>query len=1804
MKKKRLNRQFNILLVLFLIFNNLLTPLANNVENNNTTENEKIVDNVDIDVGNDESIVSEEKNEETEEETVSDFDVEKNDVIEKNELSGSSEEKETEIEDSEKISSDIEEKNEKQIAEEENEIKNNEEKESEEDKKNESFDEDLEKNIESDKKEIDETKIEKEEIINEDDKKDQETNNETTTDSINSENETKNKKNIEETEDVPEEETYEISSKSEIIDEVYNISSVSVAQEEQEEQNVPYIDIDSLDSNIWTITENNLLLNENVDIKKPIMINRDVNVDFSNYTVSMSGNDFTFIIIDSDVVFSNGIIKAKNGDIDNKDGFDAISLINSNLTINDCKIYGGDGYSIKNIDETVGNGGVGIVARYENGDKKIIFNSGEIVGGIGGTGNVSNVQGMGGLGVVGKHISSKRKNNSVLSKITNGANGDIGCGNGGAGIVLLGDNINIENLEINSTGISGGNAGVEIKNTKRNLLKKRKTGVGLPEQYNSKELGYVTDGKHQGSSNTCSTFAFCSIAETYLLKNYSEDLKELGYEDPKDIDLSEYAEHFYIFISPDADDEGVPGRYVDNRLYDTSENKKYILDNFLDQPLYMIDHITLNSKRYGLIEEKYAPYNENKNLKNEDPSPLTKSIVKLKSAELLQYNGRDLNSYQEMLKTKIMENGSVILGLDPGFIVGNGTYRTINRINNTSGGIGHAIALIGWDDNFSKENFSTCRPEKDGAFIAKDSNDPNQLTYVSYEMNNGYWEAIACEFDIAKNIENVHFKDVGMSYETNGWMEFSNSLGYGVLHSLKNSFEILKGVTVMVPQNINNATVKIIDYYSSDQRVVSSKNVDLKTGLNYISFEGMIDYELAGSYLVTVDNIRNNSSFDIFIDCNDDEDKTKYSQRNYKYGTGGWELSDDECNYRIKLITEPCVTFHGAIGVFDNGFETMIKSVSEKPMSIPIPKLEGYEFSGYSDDRESGDLIITKEDIDSGKTYEFNEGKDFYAWYKVLYDITFDANGGSFGGETTKFMQYKNLDKMDNIPIPEREGCEFLGYSLTKGGEVAITKESEYEYHKYDTVYAVWKALIEYTATYNANGGSFTTGENGVRKYSVVDKSMNDMPIPERVGYKFLGYSEDSNSTTANITKESTYEFNEDKTFFAVWELIEYEYTATFNANGGSFTTGENGVRKYSVVNKSMSNMPIPERNGYKFLGYSEDSNSTTANITNSSSYDYNEDKTFFAVWELIEYTATFNSNSGSFADDENGIRIYSINNKSMSNMPIPERNGYKFLGYSEDSNSTTANITNSSSYDYNEDKTFFAVWELIEYTATFNSNNGSFSTGENGVRRYSINNKSLNDMPIPERVGYNFLGYSLEENGTVNITSSSTYDYNENKTFFAVWELIEYTATFNSNSGSFTTGENGVRKYSVVDKSMSNMPIPERNGYKFLGYSEDRNSTTANITNSSSYDYKEDKTFFAVWSKLYTVTFDSNTGKFGSDITKTIQYTNGSPMSNLPIPEKSGYSLLGYSVASDSTAAEITTSSSFTYNEDKYLYAIWKVVTNTTPTTKNNAGSRGRSTGGSGGSGGSLNNLNNNLFNKNVVENPIGQNPQPPVGVANRTALLDNSVNVEVKKTNWIFNVQTNKWNMSYENENNNVFAVNGMYKINDNTKVDDSHINEYCFDIYGNMVTGFVVDKDNKWYFMDDVVNDNLGRKVKGWRKYGENWYYFSKEGIMYQNTRTPDGYLINEKGVWDTTVAATTTTTTANNSSVSTSTVGPIVSTNQTDNKTNSNQVSSNTNGPGFGVIKNETKTNNLFGPGAMIEAIKKLGSTIIGLTKTSK
>ena len=122
-----------------------------------------------------------------------------------------------------------------------------------------------------------------------------------------------------------------------------------------------------------------------------------------------------------------------------------------------------------------------------------------------------------------------------------------------------------------------------------------------------------------------------------------------------------------------------------------------------------------------------------------------------------QYTEEQFKEFRDAVKKHIMQNGGLYTS-----IVGTGLGNAYVRPDNNELWANHAVTIVGWDDNYSKENFSDngYTPEHDGAYIALNS-------WGEASNNNGYYYISYDDKYVESNLSGIVSTSIENAYKIN-----------------------------------------------------------------------------------------------------------------------------------------------------------------------------------------------------------------------------------------------------------------------------------------------------------------------------------------------------------------------------------------------------------------------------------------------------------------------------------------------------------------------------------------------------------------------------------------------------------------------------------------------------------------------------------------------------------------------------------------------------------------------------------------------------------------------------------------------------------------------------------------------------------------------------------------------------------------------------------------------------------------------------------------------------------------------------
>ena len=347
---------------------------------------------------------------------------------------------------------------------------------------------------------------------------------------------------------------------------------------------------------------------------------------------------------------------------------------------------------------------------------------------------------------------------------------------------------------------------------------------------------YITSIKNQNPYGTCWAHAAMASAEADLWKKGLAD---------STIDLSEWQLAYFFYHTVEDPLGGTAGDSV-TVVGDTYLNKGG------NQQLATYRLATWQ----GVTQEADAPYSTvyNDSTKTLDDSlAYGKDAYHLENAYWVSMKDRDI------VKQLIMEYGACAASYYHDSAYYNSTsqwYRSepLAEYKPTGTTTNHAITIVGWDDNYSKDNFGTYKPSSNGAWLCKNSWGSNWskdgLFYISYED--------------APNLNgNAYFYDYGMGDNYDYNYQYDGGVGlstYSVANAANvytaNSAETLKAVGFYTEDVQYTCTIKI--YKNCTGNPVSGTLVSTQTatepyaGFHTVVLDTPVDLNAGDTYSVVV----------------------------------------------------------------------------------------------------------------------------------------------------------------------------------------------------------------------------------------------------------------------------------------------------------------------------------------------------------------------------------------------------------------------------------------------------------------------------------------------------------------------------------------------------------------------------------------------------------------------------------------------------------------------------------------------------------------------------------------------------------------------------------------------------------------------------------------------------------------------------------------------------------------------------------------------------------------------------------------
>ncbi len=356
------------------------------------------------------------------------------------------------------------------------------------------------------------------------------------------------------------------------------------------------------------------------------------------------------------------------------------------------------------------------------------------------------------------------------------------------------------------------------------------------------------ENRNQNPYGTCWAFSSIGLAEFDLINDGMAD---------KNIDLSELQLAYFTFNSVTDPLGGTEG-----------DSAKYYNENASNNYLNYGGNYEMASRRLaqwvGVVKESDVPYSTAGSVLTggvSDEYAYNADVTHLRNAYLINIKQNPTD-----VKRQIMEHGAVgVMYYHDDFNLSTGPNgNEYNYYDTSSSGGGHAVMVVGWDDNYSKDNFIWKQPTGNGAWLIRNSwgsyVDYFWMSYETFSLSDTAWV-----FDFIANdgFDNNYQLDGGLETVANKqYTTMANVFTAKTDADVKS--ETLKAVSVSFTHNASvNYTIEVYTDLTDVKNPTSGTKQGSATTQGTTAYAGIYTIELADEV-----EIQPGSSFAIVVSTN------------------------------------------------------------------------------------------------------------------------------------------------------------------------------------------------------------------------------------------------------------------------------------------------------------------------------------------------------------------------------------------------------------------------------------------------------------------------------------------------------------------------------------------------------------------------------------------------------------------------------------------------------------------------------------------------------------------------------------------------------------------------------------------------------------------------------------------------------------------------------------------------------------------------------------------------------------------------
>ena len=547
------------------------------------------------------------------------------------------------------------------------------------------------------------------------------------------------------------------------------------------------------------------------------------------------------------------------------------------------------------------------------------------------------------------------------------------------------------------------------------------------------------------------------------------------------------------------------------------------------------------------------------------------------------------------------------------------------------------------------------------------------------------------------------------------------------------------------------------------------------------------------------------------------------------------------------------------------------------PSGVTSEEYKGKEFLGFTEDPN---------DLKPATDFELESGKEYYAYYKDKYTITYKTGRGEISTEEAGVSFVVDdtgiIETVEEKTIQEPaeiEGWEFVGYRTDEEeGEARIQPGEKVKVKGNITYNAVYKKknTVTYLLDDDVTGkpkneigyAYYYSGSGKEVKYETRIAEIDNL---EKASHTFITWLKDGEE----IDPGTKIVVEGNVVITAKWDVNGCVVYFDYATNGGE--SADKSSITYIEGDESIDLTKITAyKTGWEFIGWTDKLGANSNALTVYKPEETENDVTLYAMYKkTVRVDYEIQDGNAHFSLGINSRQEYAIYNSDKSaKVEMPEINtinaNYEFLGWTDEKGGIEAKYQPGEEVEVSTYKVFYTVTrqkKAIESTYHYLDEDGNGAYEKRGCYLYNGNATCNTTSTIEESVVNGAVLNGWSSNAT-QVKKSAVQTISKNTEFYGVYDKV-VRATFYSgmNKASSPVVTNAIEM--IVSPSGTTYVSPNImiespdgiTGYTTQGWRQDEEAGEAVYKAGDNYQLTKDVEFYGVYTRNITISYVSNGG-------------------------------------------------------------------------------------------------------------------------------------------------------------------------------------------------------------------------------------------------------------------------------------------------------------------------------------------------------